>query len=76
MLDKLAGRVYNGISGRVGRARPAKLYYENAILSIVKIDKKNEPKFGSFYNSYSDKAEVQKNTAETEKYNQSHKPLP
>lgn len=69
MLDKLAGRVYNGISGRVGRARPAKLYYENAILSIVKIDKKNEPKFGSLvYNSYTDETEKQKHTAETEKY--------
>lgn len=76
MLDKLAGLWYNGISGRSSRGRPAKLYYENAILSIVKMHKKNEPKFGSFYNSYSDKAEVQKNTAETEKYNQSHKPLP
>lgn len=27
-----------------------KLYLKNAILSIVKIHKKNEPKFGSFQN--------------------------
>lgn len=53
----------------MGRARPAKLYYENAILSIVKIDKKNEPKFGSLvYNSYADETEKQKHTTETEKY--------
>lgn len=50
------------------RGRP-KLYYENAILSIVKIHKKNEPKFGSLvYNSYADETEKQKHTAETEKY--------
>ena len=76
MLDKLAGLWYNGISGRINRGRPTELYHKNAILSIGKIHKKNEPNFGSFYNSYSDKAEVQKNTTETEKYNQSHKPLP
>lgn len=69
MLDKLAGGVYNGISGRSSRGRPAKLYLKNAILSIVKIDKKNEPKFGSLvYNSYADETEKQKHTAETEKY--------
>lgn len=50
------------------RGRP-KLYLKNAILSIVKIDKKNEPKFGSLvYNSYADETEKQKHTAETEKY--------
>lgn len=69
MLDKLAGLWYNGISDRSSRGRSAKLYYENAILSIVKIHKKNESKFGSLvYNSYADETEKQKHTTETEKY--------
>ena len=76
MLDKLAGLWYNENFARQDRERATELYHKNAILSIVKIHKKNEPNFGSFYNSYSDKTEIQKNTTETEKYNQSHKPLP
>ena len=47
-IDKIAGRVYNGNFGRVGRARPTEYTTNGGYLSMGKMNKKNLPSLGDF----------------------------